>query len=374
MGIENMNADLLFPIDFPTMRKALEKLRSAPITSFVPRDIPAEEEPPADTSPVVSVVVTTYNHEHCLAQALESAVSQKLSVPFEILVGEDCSTDNTLAIAREFKARYPQLIRLITAEKNCHGGNSARLIMRARGKYVAILEGDDFWNSPDKLELQYQALEAHPECSWSASDTDKFYQWNGKTEFSSLRRRGLLDVAAHMGEREQVLEGRFWLDTCTIFCRTEILRNAYLSNPLFTMRLRLLDLAIRLELARHGKLFFIDQALGTYRINSLGTSACRIKDPRKIMDFYLDSLLILCYYMPDVLTPDEQRQVFWNYAAKLCAIASMMHDPEFVRKLKDFFGKIGFRPGRKENIYLLAGSNRLFGEPLRMIRKLRGCP
>ena len=109
-----------------------------------------------------------------------------------------------------------------------------------------------------------------------------------------------------------------------------------------------------------------------YRINALGTSACRIRDARKTMDFLLDSLLIMCYYAPDILNEGEQRRLLNDFAARMCGTASMMHDPGLVRKLKDFFGRIGFVPGRKENIYLLAGSNRLFGGVLRMMRKWRG--
>jgi len=358
---------------FEEFRSLLQPLRSSPLEIYDVRNVPAcEISSECCDAPQISIVTTAYNHAHCLPRALDSVLAQKINVPFEILLGEDCSTDGTPEIAREYQRRYPHVIRLITSEQNCNQGNLARLLLKARGKYVAILEGDDFWHRTDKLQLQYDLMEAHPECSWCASDSNKFFQRDGHTDEAELRRRGLLDVAARMDAKAQLMETRFWLDTCTIFARTAMLQEAYLHEEIFSYRLLLTDLAIRITLSMKGKLAFIPEPLATYRINTPGESACRIRDPHKALDFLLDALLICEYFAPDILNEGEQRQVLNSFATRMCSTVSMMYDPRLVCQLKDFFAKIAFSPVCKEKIYLLAGSNRLFGGSVRIVRKLRG--
>lgn len=108
----------------------------------------------------VSVIVPTYNHENYISQALESILSQKVTFPIEILIGDDCSTDKTCEIIKEYKSKYPDLIRLFLHEKNVGATKNAyELLMNARGKYLATLEGDDYWIDDYKLQKQVDFLE-----------------------------------------------------------------------------------------------------------------------------------------------------------------------------------------------------------------------
>lgn len=112
----------------------------------------------------VSVCMVTYNQERYIAQAVESAVMQQTNFPFEILVGEDCSTDSTRAIVEELAARRPDLIRLRLAAVNQGAKrNFMGCFADCRGQYVTILEGDDFYTSPHKLQLQADALDERPD-------------------------------------------------------------------------------------------------------------------------------------------------------------------------------------------------------------------
>src|ERR1039458_1989546 len=122
-------------------------------------------EPPSEssdsarlvTNPVVSVIMVTYKHERYLAEAIEGVIRQKTSFPVELLIGEDCSTDGTREIALSYQKRVPEMIRVITSEKNVGmHENFARLIVAARGKYIAFCDGDDFWHRPDKLCRQIE--------------------------------------------------------------------------------------------------------------------------------------------------------------------------------------------------------------------------
>jgi len=114
-------------------------------------------------APLVSVRVITYNHGRFLRECLDGIMAQETSFPFEVVIGEDCSTDNTRQICQEFQARYPDTIRLLLHAQNVGAQANARLAREAcTGKYIAFCEGDDYWTDPTKLQQQIDFLEAHP--------------------------------------------------------------------------------------------------------------------------------------------------------------------------------------------------------------------
>ena len=111
-------------------------------------------------TPLVSVCVTTYNHERYIAQAIESVLGQRTTFAVEVVVGEDCSTDNTLAICREYEKNYPDRVRVVASERNIGmHHNYRRTIEACRGKYIAMLDGDDWFSDMDKLQIQVEQLE-----------------------------------------------------------------------------------------------------------------------------------------------------------------------------------------------------------------------
>ena len=133
-----------------------------------------DSEPPRPTTtdentpdrPRVSVLLVTYNHAAYIRQAVESVLAQQLDGGWELIVGEDCSTDGTRAILDEYAAREPHRIRLFAREQNLGLSENLRRAWReCRGDYVAMLEGDDYWTDAQKLSRQVAALDAHPD--WS---------------------------------------------------------------------------------------------------------------------------------------------------------------------------------------------------------------
>lgn len=117
-----------------------------------------------DDSITVSVCMISYNHERFIRQALESVCNQKTTFQFEIIIGDDCSTDNTQNIIKEIAEQYPDLIIPVLRNKNLGATkNSYDIKKRASGKYIAILEGDDYWIDDYKLQKQVDFLEDHPE-------------------------------------------------------------------------------------------------------------------------------------------------------------------------------------------------------------------
>jgi glycosyltransferase involved in cell wall biosynthesis len=111
----------------------------------------------------LTVLVVTYNHAPFIEQALDSVLAQETDRPIEIIISEDASTDATREIVTAFAAREPRA-RLLLSPRNLRSNEVvARGIRNARGRYLCILDGDDYWTSPSKLERQAALLDAHPE-------------------------------------------------------------------------------------------------------------------------------------------------------------------------------------------------------------------
>ncbi len=115
-------------------------------------------------NPLVSVGVFTYNQEQYIEQCLDSILSQKTTFEYEIIIGEDCGTDRTRAICIDYQKRYPERIKLLLHDSN-HGmmTNFSEVCKLMRGKYMADMDGDDYWVDELKLQKQVDFMEAHQE-------------------------------------------------------------------------------------------------------------------------------------------------------------------------------------------------------------------
>ena len=118
-------------------------------------------------TPLVSIICSTYNHGLYISQCLDGFLMQKTNFPFEILIHDDASTDNTPDIIREYEHNHPQVIRPIYQKENKYSKKedifAKYQCSRVRGKYIAICEGDDYWIDPLKLQKQIDFLENNPD-------------------------------------------------------------------------------------------------------------------------------------------------------------------------------------------------------------------
>ena len=113
---------------------------------------------------MVSVIMLTYNHEKFIREAIDSILMQKVDFKYEVLIGDDCSLDNTQKILYEYEERYPDIFKIIYRPKNIGATKNAyELLMNAKGKYIANLEGDDYWTDPYKLQKQVDFMESNPQ-------------------------------------------------------------------------------------------------------------------------------------------------------------------------------------------------------------------
>lgn len=133
------------------------------------------------SSPMVSVITTTYLHEKYLSQAIEGVLAQQKNFEIELIIGEDCSPDGTLKIALDYQRRHPDIVRVVTSEANVGARqNGYRCGKLCRGRYVAFCDGDDYWHDPKKLQKQVEYLETHPECGLVFTNADTVEVAGGK--------------------------------------------------------------------------------------------------------------------------------------------------------------------------------------------------
>lgn len=118
---------------------------------------------------MVSICCLTYNHEKYIRKALDGFVNQITNFDYEILIHDDCSTDNTVKIIKEYENKYPELIKPVYQKVNQYSKgikvSNVYQFPRAGGKYIAMCEGDDYWCDEYKLQKQFDALESNTNCS-----------------------------------------------------------------------------------------------------------------------------------------------------------------------------------------------------------------
>ena len=137
-----------------------------------------------NSKPLVSIRCLVYNHEPYLRQCLDGFVMQQTDFPFEAIVHDDASTDNSAAIIREYAEKYPDIIKPIYETENQFSkkdGSLSRIMNEAihpDAKYVAYCEGDDYWTEPNKLQIQVNFMNAHPECSLTYHACKNLFEGN----------------------------------------------------------------------------------------------------------------------------------------------------------------------------------------------------
>ena len=276
------------------LRKFLE-LRGEPLAVEDFRDVKCMEICSSSfkaQTPKVSVCMLTYNHEAFLEQAILGVVNQKTTFPFELIIGNDCSTDRTQEIAVKYQQLYPDKIIVLSMERNTRGQeNSRRVFGRARGEYVAFCEGDDYWINDDKLQMQADYLDAHPKVGLvhMLCQTDK------AGEIIPPHQVGRAYIGANEGD-----ENQYWYDyfkvgiaTCTVMMRGKISAETHRVSPLLKLPLRMKDVIRWMDCLRQGyDISFIPVLTACYRVNPNSVSNLNFGYLRVFID---SQLVVLCF-------------------------------------------------------------------------------
>ncbi len=217
-------------------------------------------------APRASVFVLTHNHVDWIEQALDSALAQEAPFPFELLVADDFSTDGTREKVLECAARHPQRIRTFLPDRNLGvSGIWLQAARRCRGEYVAILEGDDYWTSPDKLAKQVSLLDRRPSWSTCFHRATLFFD-----DDSRPSRPSTPAFSKDVFELDDILRSCF-ISFLTVVFRRDVLATV----PDWLFGYRWFDWLFHIWCARRGEIGFLDEDMAAYRVHAGGNWSAR---------------------------------------------------------------------------------------------------
>lgn len=218
-------------------------------------------------NPLVSIVCETFNHEKYVRDCIEGFLRQKVKFAYEILIHDDASSDNTQAIIHEYESRYPDIIKPIYQKDNQYskGVKIWRNIQfpRAKGKYIAICEGDDYWTDPLKLQKQIDFLESHPDYTLCFHNAMVHHENGCEPDhlFAQLETR-----AYHWREN---VDG--WVvPTASILFRKEIFESEYYKQYSTSRKLMVGDNPLVRTCGMLGKLYCFSEPMSVYRLQPTG--------------------------------------------------------------------------------------------------------
>lgn len=243
------------------------------------------------SNPTVSVVMMTYNHEDFLQQAIDGVVSQLADFKFELILCEDCSTDKTREICFKNQERYPEIIRVLWAEKNIGklGGNRLRGEHFARGEFIAYCEGDDYWTYPGKLADQVELMRRTPSAGICYAGTDYMldstkevvvsyesrYMPKERLRGEEACRKVIFGAALRLG---MYGPGRHF-STCVL--RKKLLDEQKIRYPeVFGINWMFGDTLILAMIAARSDVCFLDKCASVYRLNNGGITR---RNPTELM-------------------------------------------------------------------------------------------
>ena len=253
-----------------------------------------------DSEPLVSVLCITYNQEPYIAQALESFLAQETSFPFEILVNDDCSTDGTADIALSYQERYPDRIQAITHDQNQYSqGNmpiECFLFPKARGRYLALCEGDDYFTDPTKLQRQFDVMEADPSLAGCVHANENVQASSGKR--LSVKRFYERDCNV---DPDDVITHVQCFSTNSIFVRRDAFA-AYLQSPQRALAADGDQKVMTFMATYEGGLYYLDRIMSAYRFmagSSVNRTSLMSDDMRAVAQRRHDARVTLLKTLDD---------------------------------------------------------------------------
>ncbi len=221
--------------------------------------------------PMVSVIVPLYNAESTIERCLDSILAQQCDFPFQILVGDDCSSDNSRAILQRYAHANPDKVVAILNQNNLGViGNYCSLVDQATGKYLAFCDNDDFWHNPEKLQKQVAILDANPQAVMTYGDFNRIDESAGVTRENYRRNKGDHPPSGNIYETILL---RNYIGAVTVCCRTSEARQALRDiNMAQQTEWTTPDYPLWLALCARGEAIYLDESLATYWLRTHSTS------------------------------------------------------------------------------------------------------
>ena len=221
----------------------------------------------------VSICCVVYNHSPYLRQCLDGLLMQQTSFDFEILLHDDASTDGTTDIIREYAAAYPDLIRPVIQTENQYSSKTRAIITTyllplAKGKYIALCEGDDYWTDPLKLQKQVDMMETNPDISICTHLAVSLFA-NGAEKIHTLYKQNQIAPFVDVIRSKQ----GYW-PTASYVYRKALLKN----YPQFCLNCHVGDAPLLYFMAIQGKVYFFSEVMSVYRKRVPGSHTYKIRN------------------------------------------------------------------------------------------------
>ena len=231
--------------------------------------------------PLVSVIILTYNQEAFVQEAIRCVLNQKTVFNFEIIIGDDFSTDGTRKIIDGYKEDFPDLIMTYYPSKNSGLlSNYSNCINLCNGEYLTVCAGDDFWHNPLKLQTQVDFFNQHPDFGVVHSDADYLYTPSGKTIKSYRRSTKAVIESGFIFEK--LLQDNYII-ALTACVRLDLVRKFTDFEEYQKLEFLMEDYPMWLELSNHTKIGYLDESLVTYRIHR--KSIRNTENTAKLLEF-----------------------------------------------------------------------------------------
>lgn len=216
----------------------------------------------------LSLCIITYNHEKFIRECLDGVLMQNINCEFEIVISDDCSNDNTLSICEAYKKRFPNLITILKNDRNIGmAGNWYKAIQSCKGNFIAICEGDDFWISSDKIQIQYDYMKSNDKCNICFHDVALSNSFKPYDFYFSY------DVKSKFYFKDIIL--KHLIPTCSMMFRTSKIQKN-IPKPFYTFPV--CDVPVHLLLTLDGYAFHIKEQYAVYRINEFSITNNRNKN------------------------------------------------------------------------------------------------
>jgi glycosyltransferase involved in cell wall biosynthesis len=250
--------------------------------------------PSMRTRKKVSILLTTYNHEKWIAEAIESVVMQQTTFDYEVVIIEDCSTDNTRNIVIDYQQRNPEKIRLLLSEENKNDNtNFVTAWQTSPSQYVATLDGDDYWTSAHKLQKQVDYLDARPELAICFHNVTAFREEGKKVlwNYNPPEQKDLLSLED------------LWTYNFIAGCSPMLRRGLIKEFPEWYATALWGDWPLYILAAQHGKIGYIDEVMGVYRLHEGGywSKLSKTQQLEALLKFYEDMLANLELKYKDIV-------------------------------------------------------------------------
>jgi glycosyltransferase involved in cell wall biosynthesis len=288
----------------------------------------------------LSVIMLAYNHAKYISEAIQSVLVQEVDFDYELVIGEDHSSDDTLKIALDFHARFPEKIRIERGDTNVGSArNFFNCFNKCSGEYIALLEADDFWVDPMKLKKQVLFLDSHPEYGLVHGDVNHLYQETGRLVVGYNRSNNIQIPQGNIFEALLAPNAHI-VKTMTVCFRKELaVRHFDFQRPI-AENWPLTDLPLWLDVAYNSKVHYFSEVFSTYRL--LSESASRTKSPVKQHHFHNEVFRIKSLYF---LKYNVRKDIVFNLTLKyyetMLVDAFRMGDKELARKYFSLTKDIG---------------------------------